>query len=105
MKNLMQPVQHRTPYTRPGVAFRIHPSRMDRFAGALGTVLNKTVRPKSDVFQELLRHHDRDDAIDSAFLWLSDAFPGFYFGFIGPDHEGWLQYGWIPDGQPQHGSE
>jgi hypothetical protein len=77
---------------------------MDRFAGAMGTVLNKTVRHKSDTFQELLRRRAPDEAIDSAFLWLSDAFPGFYFGFIGPDHEGWLQYGWIPDGQPQHGS-
>jgi len=99
------PVKHAPQYTRPGVAFRIHPDRKDRFAGAIGTVLNKTVRPKSDVFQELLRRQPDDDAIDSAYCWLSDAFPGFYFGFIGPDEQGWLQYGWIPEGQPQYGCE
>jgi len=99
-----RPVQHAKIYTAPGVAFRIHPARTDRMAGAMGTVLNKTVRAKSDVFQELLRRR-REDAIDSDYVWLSDLHPGFYFGYIGPDQQGWLQYGWIPEGQPQYGSE
>ena len=100
-----RPVHHITPYTHPGVAFRLHPGRNDRLAGAMGTVLNKTVRTKSDIFHDLLRRKLEDEALDSAYRWLSDAFPGFYFGFIGPNDEGWLQYGWIPDDQPQHGCE
>jgi hypothetical protein len=68
-------------------------------------VVNKVIRTKSDILQELRRRQLEDEAIDSAYLWLSDAYPGFYFGFIGPDESGWLQYGWIPDGQPQHGCE
>jgi hypothetical protein len=76
---------------------------MDRFPGALGTVVNKVIRTKSDIFQELRRRQLEGEAIDSAYLWLSDAYPGYYFGFICPDDDGWLQYGWIPDGQPQHG--
>ena len=100
-----RPVQHAKHYAIPGVAFRIHPARADRFAGAMGTVLNKTMRAKSDVFQELLRRGPEGVAVDRAYTWLSDAHPGHYFGFIGPDQEGWLQYGWIPEGQPQYGGE
>ncbi len=101
---MARPVQHAKDYTYtlPGVAFRIHPSRMDRFAGAIGTVVNKTIRPKSDVFQELLRRQLEAEAIDQAYQWLSDVHPGFYFGLIGPDEAGWLQYGWIPEDQPQY---
>lgn len=104
---MVRPVRHAKnyAYTQPGIAFRIHPSRTDRFPGALGTVVNKVIRTKSDILQELRRRQLEDEAIDSAYLWLSDAYPGFYFGFIGPDESGWLQYGWIPDGQPQHGCE
>ena len=100
-----RPVQHAKELAQPGVAFRIHSSRMDRFAGAIGTVLNKTVRAKSDVFQDMLRRDQKDEAIDAAYLWLSDAHPGCYFGLIGTTEGGWLEYGWIPDGQPQYGSE
>ncbi|MBE0657137.1 MAG: hypothetical protein IH602_05575, partial [Bryobacteraceae bacterium] len=59
---MTRPVRHARnyAYTQPGVAFRIHPSRMDRFPGALGTVVNKVIRTKSDIFQEL-RRRDLED--------------------------------------------
>ena len=100
-----RPVEHTKDLSIPGVAFTIAPSRMDRFPGAMGTVLNHTNRPKSEVFQYLLGCGKVNEAIDSAYLWLSDAYPGFYFGFIGPNESGRLQYGWIIEGQLQYGSE
>jgi hypothetical protein len=100
-----RPVQHVTPYTRPGVVFRIHPDRKDRFAGAIGTVLNQNGQIQVGRLPGVAPSPPARRCNRLSYCWLSDAFPGFYFGFIGPDNEGWLQYGWIPVGQPQYGCE
>jgi hypothetical protein len=100
-----RPVQHAKAYTQPGVAFRIHPARQDRFAGAIGTVLNKINRIQSEKFMHLMRESRPGEAVDFAYTALSDAYPGFYFGCIGPDEEGWIEYGWLPDGVAQYEGE
>lgn len=97
----MRSIKQNKNYTAPGVAFEAHPNcRAEMVVGAMGTVMNKLQRNRAEKLY-VIREFNPDKAEEFAYNSLSEQFPGFFFGLIGKNSNGYLEYGWIPEGASQ----
>lgn len=86
---------------KPGPAIAVHKDCQRELLPAMGTLINQFMSSRRHIFKEARATLHPEDAIQVGFDLLGLRFLGFYFGLMKVEADGWLTYGWIPEGQSQ----